>query len=185
LTDVEARGAAKWEPGYGHLSEPVLKLTRLARAMNATTDGIYFRGSTAGAGQNVFYSPSVFNYYPPDYELSKSAVNAPEFAIYNTSTALSRVNTIYNTVYDSITPDQTVIGATGTQFDLAPYTSIAGDSNALLDHMSEVLFANRMNSSTRAIIKKAIDAVPASDTSARVRMALYLSASAPQSQVLR
>jgi uncharacterized protein (DUF1800 family) len=185
LTDVEARGAAKWEPSYGHLSEPVLKLTRLARAMNATTDGLYFRGATAGAGQSVFYSPSVFNYYPPDYELSKSGVMAPEFAIYNTSTALSRVNTIYNTVYSNITPDATVIGATGTQFDLSPYASIAGDSNALLDRMNEVMFANRMSANTRAIIKKAIDAVPASDTTARSRMALYLAASAPQSQVLR
>jgi uncharacterized protein (DUF1800 family) len=185
LTDVEARGAAKWEPSYGHLTEPVLKLTRLARAMNATTDGLYFRGPTAGAGQNVFYSPSVFNYYPPDYELSKSSVNAPEFAIYNTSTALSRVNTIYNTVYGTIVPDQTVIGATGTQFDLSPYASIAGDSNALLDRVNEVLFANRMSAKAREIIKKAVDAVPASDATARVRMALYLSASAPQSQVLR
>jgi uncharacterized protein (DUF1800 family) len=185
LTDVEARGAAKWEPSYGHLSEPVLKLTRLARAMNATTDGLYFRGVTAGSGQNVFYSPSVFNYYPPDYELSKSGVMAPEFAIYNTSTALSRVNTIYNTVYVNITPDATVIGATGTQFDLSPYTSIAGDSNALLDRMNEVIFANRMSARTREIIKKAIDAAPASDASVRVRMTLYLSASAPQSQVLR
>ncbi len=185
LTDVEARGAAKWEPSYGHLSEPVLKLTRLARAMNATTDGLYFRGPTAGAGQNVFYSPSVFNYYPPDYELSKSGVMAPEFSIYNTSTSISRVNTIYNTVYGNITLDTTVIGATGTQFDLSPYTSVAGDSNALLDRMNEVIFANRMSTKTREIIKKAIDAVPASDATARVRTALYLSASAPQSQVLR
>ncbi len=185
LTDVEARGAGKWEPSYGHLSEPVLKLTRLARAMNATTDGLYFRGATAGAAQSVFYSPSVFNYYPPDYELSKSGVLAPEFAIYNTSTALSRVNTAYNTVYGTITPDATVIGATGTQFDLSSYAALASDSNALLDRINEVLFANRMTASTRAIIKKAVDAVSASDATGRARMALYLSVAAPEAQVLR
>jgi uncharacterized protein (DUF1800 family) len=186
LTDVEARGAAKWAPSYGHLSEPVLKLTRLARAMNASTDGLYFRGVTGSSAQNVFYSPSVFNYYPPDYSLSKSAVNAPEFAIYNTSTAIARVNTIYNTVYaNTINPDPTVIGATGTQFDLSTFSAVASDASALLDRMNEVLFANRMNSSTRATIKKAIDAVPASDATARVRMALYLSAAAPDAQVLR
>jgi uncharacterized protein (DUF1800 family) len=186
LTDIEARGAAKWEPGYGHLSEPVLKLTRLARAMNATTDGVYFRGNTANSAQNVFYSPSVFNYYPPDYSLSKSAVTAPEFAIYNTSTAISRVNTIYNTVYaNTINPDPSVIGATGTQFNLTPYTSIAADTNALLDRLNDVLFAHRMSAATRATIKKAVDAVPASDATARVRMALYLAAAAPDAQVLR
>jgi uncharacterized protein (DUF1800 family) len=185
LTDVEARGAEKWAPSYGHLSEPVLKLTRLARAMNATTDGLYFRGATAGAGQNVFYAPSVFNYFPPDYALSKSGVNAPEFAIYNTSTALSHVNTAYSTIYGTIAPDATVIGATGTQFNLAPYTSVANDANALLDHINEIIFANRMTAKTRGVIKTAIDAVPASDATARVRMALYLSIAAPESQVLR
>jgi uncharacterized protein (DUF1800 family) len=185
LTDIEARGAAKWAPSYGHLSEPVLKLTRLARAMNTTTDGVYFRGATASAAQNVFYAPSVFNYYPPDYSLSKSEVLAPEFAIYNTSTALARVNTIYATVYSNIQPDATVLGATGTQFNLTPYTSIAADSNALLDRMNEVLFAGRMTAATRATIKKAVDAVAATDAVERVRMALFLSASAPDSQVLR
>jgi uncharacterized protein (DUF1800 family) len=186
LTDIEARGAAKWEPSYGHLSEPVLKLTRLARAMSATTDGLFFRGVTANSAQNVFYSPSVFNYYPPDYSLSKSAVNAPEFAIYNTSTAISRVNTAYDVVYsNTINPDPTVIGSTGTQFNLTPFTSVAGDSNALLDRVNELLFANRMSAATRATIKKAVDAVSASDATARARMALYLSAAAPESQVLR
>jgi uncharacterized protein (DUF1800 family) len=185
LTDVEARGAEKWAPTYGHLSEPVLKLTRLARTMNATTDGLYFRGATAGAGQNVFYAPSVFNYFPPDYALSKSGVNAPEFAIYNTSTALSRVNIAYNTIYGTIAPDATVIGATGTQFNLTPYTSATSDANALLDRINEIIFANRMTAKTRGVIKTAIDAVPASDATSRVRMALYLSIAAPESQVLR
>ena len=73
LTDPEARGAAKWAPAYGHQSEPVLAITRLARAMNAQTDGVYFRTTTANSGQTVFISPSVFNYYPPDYALSKAA----------------------------------------------------------------------------------------------------------------
>jgi hypothetical protein len=185
LNDVEARGAAKWEPSYGHLTEPVLKLTRLARAMNATTDGAYFRGATAGASQNVFYSPSVFNYYPPDYSLAKSGVNAPEFAIYNTSTAINRVNVAYNTIYGTITPDPSIIGATGTQFDLSPYTSIAADSNALVNRVNEMLFASRMSEKTRGIIKTAVDKVSASDTTARSRMALYLAIAAPESQVLR
>jgi uncharacterized protein (DUF1800 family) len=185
LADVEARGAEKWSPSYGHLSEPVLKLTRLARAMNATTDGVYFRGATAGAGQNVFYAPSVFNYFPPDYELAKVAVNAPEFAIYNTSTALARVNTAYSTVYTSIKPDPTVLGATGTQFDLTPYLTAAADTNTLLDRLSEILFAGRMTEQTRSTLKAAIDIVPATDATARVRMALYLAAVAPDSQVLR
>src|SRR6185295_5466018 len=39
LADDEARGAHA-EPGYGHLLEPVLFVTRLARAFHATTDAV-------------------------------------------------------------------------------------------------------------------------------------------------
>ena len=185
LTDPEARGAAKWAPAYGHQSEPVLAITRLARAMNAQTDGVYFRTTTGNSGQTVFISPSVFNYYPPDYALSKSGAVAPEFAIYNTTSALNRVNTAYATVFGTINPDPTVFGATGTQFDLSPYTAVAGDSNALLDRVNDVLFAGRLSSSARAIIKAAVDAVAAVDTTTRARTALYLASAAPESQVLR
>ncbi len=185
LTDPEARGAAKWAPGYGHQSEPVLAVTRLARAMNAQTDGVYFRATTGNSGQTVFISPSVFNYYPPDHALSKSGTIAPEFAIYNTTSALNRVNVAYATVFGSINPDQTVFGATGTQFDLSPYTGIAGDSNALLDRVNDVLFAGRLSATSRAIIKTAIDAIATTDTVTRARTALYLASAAPETQVLR
>jgi uncharacterized protein (DUF1800 family) len=185
LMDVEARGAAKWAPNYGHQSEPVLMMTRLARAMNAQTDGVYFRTTTGGAGQSVFGAASVFNFYPPDYTLTKSGVIAPEFALYNTSSAISRVNAAYGTIFGNITPDATVFGATGTQFDLSSYTALATNPTALLDRMNDVLFAGRMTASTRAIIQPAIEAVNASDASARVKAALYLSIAAPETQVLR
>ncbi len=185
LLDVEARGAAKWTPNYGHQSEPVLAITRLARAMNATTDGVYFRNTPSGSGQTVFYAPSVFNYYPPDYTLTKSGVTSPEFAIYNTSSAINRANVAYNTVFATIGVDPTVFGATGTQFDLSPLTSVASSSTALLDRLNDVLFAGRMTASTRAIMQTALDTIAQSDTATRVKTALYLSAAAPETQVLR
>jgi uncharacterized protein (DUF1800 family) len=111
LLDIEA----KWSPSYGHQSEPVLMVTRLARAMNAKSDGVAFRNAPTNSGQLVFYAPSVFNYYPPDYALTKSGVIGPEFAIYNTSSAINRVNVAYSMIFGTITPDATVFGATGTQ----------------------------------------------------------------------
>lgn len=185
LLDIEARGAAKWTPNYGHQSEPVLALTRLARAMGATTDGVYFRGATAASGQNVFFAPSVFNYYPPDYTLTKSGVNSPEFAIYNSATAMNRANVAYNTTYVTIAVDPSVFGATGTQFNLTSFTSVAGTPSTLMDRIGETLFGGRISSQARSTIETAISAVPASDPLARVRMALYLSALAPESVVLR
>jgi uncharacterized protein (DUF1800 family) len=185
LMDIEARGAGKWAPNYGHQSEPVLMMTRLARAMYAQTDGVYFRTTTGAAGQSVFSAASVFNFYPPDYTLTKSGVIAPEFALYNTSSAISRVNAAYGTIFGNITPDATVLGATGTQFDLSTYAALASNPAALLDRMNDLLFAGRMTASTRAIIQPAIEAVNASDVTARVKTALYLSIIAPETQVLR
>lgn len=185
LTDPEARGAAKWDPAYGHQAEPVLAITRLARAMNAQSDGVFFRNTTGNSGQTVFLSPSVFNYYPPDHTLSSSGINAPEFAIYNTTSALNRVNVAYSTVFGTINPDATVFGATGTQFDLSPFTTVAADSNALLDRVNDVLFAGRLTATTRAKIKTAVDAVAVTDPTGRARTALYLAGAAPETQVLR
>ena len=60
------------EPNYGKLREPVLFITNLLRAFNATSDGVLdalqVEGSAIGSGamnQEVFKAPSVFNFYPP------------------------------------------------------------------------------------------------------------------------
>jgi uncharacterized protein (DUF1800 family) len=185
LTDVEARGAAKYEPSYGHLNEPVLMITGLARALSTQTDGFYFYNSGNGMAQAVFGAPSVFNYYPPDNVIASVGVVSPEFAIFNSSTALSRINFANSTLYGSIGMSTALYGATGTQFDWTPYTSVATDSNALLNRVNEIMFTGKLTATTRATMKTAIDAVPASDPTGRARTALYLSIAAPEAQVVR
>ena len=185
LTDTEARGAAKYEPAYGHLNEPVLMITGLARALGASSDGHYFYNSGNSMAQTVYSAPSVFNYYSPDHVVSAIGVNAPEFGIFNSSTAISRINFAQSTLYGSIGISPQLYGATGTQFNWTPYTSVAADSNALLDRINEVMFAGKLSVATRVIIKSAIDVVPASDTLSRSRTALYLAIAAPEAQVVR
>ena len=185
LTDIEARGAAKFEPTYGHLQEPVLLVTGIARALTAKTDGFYFYNSSNGLGQTVFAAPSVFNYYPPDYVVSAVNVNSPEFGIFNSTTALSRVNFANSVLYGTINISTALYGATGTQFDWTPFTSVAADSNALLDRVNEVMFAGKLTTTTRATLKTAIDAVAATDPMGRARAALYLSVAAPEAQIAR
>ena len=185
LTDVEARGSGKFEPSYGHLNEPVLMITGLARALSAKTDGYYFYNSGNGLAQGVFSAPSVFNYYPPDYVIAANGVTSPEFGIFNSTTAISRINVAYSALYGTINPSLALYGATGTQFDWTPFTSVAADSNALLDRVNEIMFAGKLTASTRAVIKTAVDAVPATDTLGRARAALYLTTAAPEAQIVR
>ena len=185
LTDVEARGAAKYEPSYGHLNEPVLMITGLARALSAQTDGYYFYNSGNSMAQGVFSAPSVFNYYAPDNVVASVGVVSPEFGIFNSSTAVTRINFANSMLYGSIGVTTALLGATGTQLDWSPYVSVAADSNALLNRVNEMMFGGKLTATTRATMKVAIDTVPASDPTGRARMALYLSTAAPEAQVVR
>ena len=54
----------------------------MARALNATTDGVFLRAQSAAMGQPVFNAPSVFNFYPPDYVGPRTDVLGPEFALH-------------------------------------------------------------------------------------------------------
>ncbi len=140
LTDPEARGANKIDPAYGKLVEPALFMTHLARALNAQSDGVFLRGSSAALGQFVLYAPSVFNFYPFDYVIPGTALLGPEFGVQTAATAIARANFANSLIYsNAIAPDATVYGATGTTINLASYTAVASDAAALADKLDRNL----------------------------------------------
>jgi uncharacterized protein (DUF1800 family) len=186
LLDPEARGARKIDPAYGKLAEPVLFMTSLARAAGAKSDGVALRASSAALGQFVFYSPSVFNYYPFDYELPGTALLGPEFGVQNATTSVARANFANGLLFvSSIAPDSTVYGATGTTLDLAPYQAVAADATALTSKLDRNLLAGRMSPAMRDAITSAVNAYPATDTLNRARAALWLVITSSQFQVQR
>ncbi|MEO8344953.1 MAG: DUF1800 family protein [Betaproteobacteria bacterium] len=183
LTDWEARGPAKLDPGYGKLREPVLFMTGLARAVNAKSDGVYFGTQSGVLGQSLFYPTSVFNYYPPNYVLPGTNAIGPEFAIQNSSTAINRYNFANTLSFGTIAPINTLPAAIGTQPDWSALAAIAGDPNALLDKLSTLLLHGSMSAATRAAIIPAINAVQ--DAPTRAKTAFYLVATSSQFQVER
>jgi uncharacterized protein (DUF1800 family) len=186
LLDPEARGARKADPGYGKLSEPVLWLAGIARAFGGSTDGVYFRTASQALGQFAFYAPSVFNHYPPDYVVPGTSLLGPEFAIQTTATAINRTNVAYGLLFaGGAAPDPNVLGATGTQLNLAPYRAVASDAGALADRLNRYLLAGRMSAAMRSALIAAVNAIPAGDTLNRARTAAYLVLASPQYQVER
>jgi len=185
LTDPEARGAVKLDPAYGKLREPVLFMTGAARALGTQSDGVYFGQQAKGLGQNLFYPPSVFNYYPPTYLLPETEIVAPEFALANSSTAINRYNFANTLLFGTIAPLPTLPGATGTTPALASLSSIAGDPAALLDKLDAQLLHGTMPASMRGAILTALAAVPATDLLTRAKTAVYLVVTSPQYQVER
>ena len=185
LTDAEARGPVKLDPGYGKLREPVLFMTATARAIGTTTDGVFFGQQSGPLGQPLFYSPSVFNYYPPTYAVPGTTRVGPEFALQNSSTAINRYNFANVLAFGAIAPLPTLPGATGSQPDWTSLAAAGSDTNALLDRLSALLLHGTMSAATRAAIAPALDALPASDALARARTAFYLVVTSSQYQVER
>ena len=186
LTDAEARGEGKTASDYGHLREPVLFITRLMRGLNAASDGVYLIQQSSAMGQNVFYAPSVFNFYPPDYVVPDSTILGPEFAIQDTSKALNRINFVNALAFSNgVAPDTSVAGATGTRLDLTALQALAQDPAALTDRLNVLLMDSGMSSQMRDVIIQAVNSVPASDSLTRVRSAVFLVATSSQFQVER
>jgi uncharacterized protein (DUF1800 family) len=186
LSDPEARGARKIDPAYGKLAEPVLYLTGMARALGARTDGVYLRLAATALTQNVFYPPTVFNYYPPDYVVPGSTLVGPEFGLQTTNTSLARANVANSLVFSAqIAPDPSVYGATGTVLDLSAWQAVASDPSALADRLDRVLLAGRMTPAMKSAIVSAVGAVPATDTLARARTGVFLTVTSPAYQVER
>jgi len=185
LTDPEARGATKLDPGYGKLREPVLFMTNAARALNTQSDGVFFGQQSSQLGQNLFYPTSVFNYYPPDYVLPDKTNIAPEFAIQNSSTAINRYNFANALSFGTIAPLSTLPGAIGTTPDWSALSALAGDPNALLDKLDALLMHGTMPAAMRASIVPAINAIAATDPLTRAKTAFYLLTTSPQYQVER
>jgi uncharacterized protein (DUF1800 family) len=200
LLDPEARGDVKTDPSYGKLREPVLLATNLLRTFNvASADGLtqsdgYINPQTTAMGQNVFTSPTVFNYYPPDYTVPGAGILAPEFGIFTTGTSITRVNFVNTMVSGKInctgSPACLATGnaPSGTSINLSEMQALAAadtTSNQLLDAINRKMMHNTMSSSMRSSILTAVNTVASTNPLLRAQTAVYLTASSSQYQVQR
>jgi uncharacterized protein (DUF1800 family) len=182
LLDPEARAGdnGKPNPGFGHLREPVLFINGLLRELNATVAANnILAGQGNNMGQYVYYPPSVFNYFSPGYRYLTHipnqvpvSINAPEFQIDSTFTALARANFINSFVYGTIT---------GVTLDLTPYLNLTPAQ--LLDTLNQELMHGTLSAQAQAVILSAVNAQTTART--KVQTAIYLIASSSQYHVER
>ena len=181
LLDKEARGAVKSEPGYGRLREPVLFITNLCRAFNATSDGILASAAT-GMGQNLFNSPTVFSYYPHEYEIPFTTLEGPEFGIQSSVTAEARINAVNTLAFSTI---RAPAPNPGTALNLSPLIGIAGSPTSLVEELDDILLHGTMSNAMKATVVDAVTAIAPSNPTLRAQTAFYLVASSSQYQVAR
>ncbi len=193
LLDPEARGDVKTAPRYGKLREPVQLMTNLGRNFPARswngesiTDG-GLSDPMKKLGQNPFNSPTVFNYYPPDFIVPGTSLNAPEFALLNTSLATNRTNFISVLVFDGFAPNATD-SLRGISIDLSEATEAAAadpTGNRLVDLLDYRLLHGTISAEHRDSLLNAILAVPESNPALRAKQAVYLVAASSQFQIQR
>ena len=192
LLDPEARGDVKTDPRYGKLREPVQLLTNVLRnfevgsaSLAGQSDGVV-NNSVSPLGQNVFNSPTVFNYYQPNYVVPGSTILGPEFGIYTTGTAIGRANLFATFAFNGLTvatPDR----PNGTRINLTEAQAIsAGDTtgNQLLDYLNTKMMHGTMSAQMKAAILPAVIAA-GSNHLTRAQTAVYLIATSSQFQVQR
>jgi uncharacterized protein (DUF1800 family) len=196
LLDPEARGDVKSDPNYGHLREPVLLMTDLLRAFNASGDGVLVTSSpnsfSTPLGQNVFNPPTVFSYFPAGYSLPGTSLVGPEYGILDTSSTYARTN-FMNTLFLQNgglgIPISGTNRPTGTQISFASYQALATTPQQLVDALNAKLMHGTMSQAMNANIVATITAITNANATTqalqRTQTAIYLVASSAQYQVER
>jgi uncharacterized protein (DUF1800 family) len=187
LTDTDARGDEPATNLFGHLREPALFITSTLRSLGGTSDGVLPRSASSAMGQPMFSPETVFNFYPPSYQVPGTQTLAPEFGIENAATALARANFINTVIMQGgAAADPTVSGSTGTTINLTPLAG-AANSSALIAQLNQTLMHGSLSSAANNIILTAVNSVAANSTNplAAAQAASYLILTSAQYQVER
>jgi uncharacterized protein (DUF1800 family) len=182
LEDTEAR-AGDTNPAYdgGHLREPMLWMTNYLRAVgftNTDVNGSYYSLSNYSNNLNErpYRSGSVFNFFPPSYVIPQTTLNAPEFDLENTASAILRLSLADSLVNNKITGFTTDLSATSTLGLIA-----AASPANLVDTLSTMFMHGQMPTDMRTEILNTISGL---GTAQQVRVAVYLVITSSQYKVM-
>jgi len=158
----------------GKLREPVVVVVSVARAFHAQTDAGGFTYEAEQMSQQIFYPPTVFNFFPPVNPVAGTTLNGPEFAIFNTMTSLARANFVNDAVYGSI--------GSNTQLDFSPVVN-AGTPDQMVAWLDTLFLHGTTPSQMKQIILTATSALDPSDTNDQALAAIYLYLSSSMYQI--
>jgi uncharacterized protein (DUF1800 family) len=186
LLDPDARAGDNgpwmsfWLPNdtSGHLREPVFVIASMLRGLGAlVNDTNPLTNLATNLGQTIFAPPTVFNYYAPGYHIPSqftpgSSLLGPEFQLQSPSAAVARYNLVNTMIYGNL-------GA-GAAIDLTPFSSLAGNSQSLVDAVNQAFMYGLMPGAVQTELLHATGAVTgttAAANKARAQAALYLTIS--------
>ncbi len=189
LLDEEARDA-RWSLGsasFGRLKDPVQRAMNLARAGNLSRfPGLQwwdYGDFYDAALQLPGFSPSVFNFYRPDYRapglIADNHLTAPVFQIANSSSSISFVNQLWDNTVDGLR----LYSSYRFPPDYKDLIEVAGNPAALADRANLLFCGGMMSAATRANITAAL--TQTADPMLRVHVAVFLATACPEGAVQR
>ena len=181
LMDYDARGNAGTTQGAGHAREPVVRLTNLLRAFSATSpDGKFsIRNILTNLGQEAMHSPTVFNFFSPDYSapgaIAQAGLKSPEFEITNETSVVTVANYYRGAIYSGLGPTTARV-----TLNLSNEITLAANPTQLVDHLNALLMYGNMSSQMRTILINAVTQIPSNNPTERARTAIYLVINSPE-----
>jgi uncharacterized protein (DUF1800 family) len=182
LEDTEARaGDTNPLDDGGHLREPILWITNFLRAVgftNTDPNSSYYSLSNYSNNLNErpYRSGSVFNFFPPSYVIPQTTMNAPEFDLENTASAILRLSLANTMVFNKITGFNVDLSATGTLGQIA-----AASPANLVDTLGLMFMHAQMPTDMRTEILNTISGL---GTAEQVRVAVFLVITSSQYKVM-
>jgi uncharacterized protein (DUF1800 family) len=183
LLDTEAR-AGDANPSFdgGHLREPMLYMTNVIRGLGftfvaPTGGGPEYYSSlsnyTSALGEKPYTSGAVFNFFPPNYVIPGTSINAPEFDIENTASAVLRLTLANQLVFSQIADFTVDLSATSPLGIMASATGNATtDSTNLVNALSNLFMHGQMPAQMQTDIVNHVSTL--TNIQQRVRVATYL-----------
>lgn len=184
LDDEARRDPLPSETTRGRLQEPVARFIQWARTFGlASPTDLWNIGNLTDPatrlGQSPLRSPTVFNFFrpgyvPPNSELGRRGITAPEFEIADESSTVGWVNFAQTFV---------VSGVGETRPNYAAEVAIAADATALVQRVARLLAPGSLSAATLSLITQAVAGLPAATEAnrlTRVQASVLLVLAAPE-----
>ncbi|MEM7802520.1 MAG: DUF1800 family protein, partial [Chloroflexota bacterium] len=212
LLDAEARNPSFIsDDTHGMLREPFIRYTQLCRsfeARNANGENLFYNAGYQAAenlSQYPFASPSVFNFYMPDYQplgpLLNGDVDAPEFQITTSVSTIKYFNFMEQIILgdelmdivgrEAEDPDEeltsTIPPISNVGLNLDPYAAMEGNVAAVIERLNLILTYGSMSDEMLAIISQAVTDLYSADGDwdDAVRFAILLFMTSPEYAILK
>ena len=192
LLDYEARSPdAAARPSFGKIKEPLLRVAGMLRAFDAASANGQFRyfWSQVELSQGPLRSPSVFNFFTPDYvpvgELAAAGLFAPELQIHTDTTALSVPNrlAVYSFSGWSDEPAEENEAAR-LYLDFDRLIALYDTPEVILDELDLLLCSGTMGDATKARVLQAMADMPSwVDAQRGVNSLVYMVVTSPDAAV--